>query len=209
MKTPLDKDYKESSCFGHFYRAEVVSDDDPLKSGRVKVKVYPMMENVADDCLPWAPVEPFPFGGLSGYGSVFIPKKDTRVWVIFEAGDILAPIVVAGSRAKGELPDEALDGYPDTHVLKTDHISIVMKETSIDIEVLGDAKVDFNIKPGSSIVKIGENPTQRVVRGDELLKEINDLFDTSTGHKHLGGTQPPQPGYSVPDSVLVDNVLVD
>jgi hypothetical protein len=73
-----------------FYRAKVVSNDDPLQLGRVKVKVYPWFEEVRDEDCPWA--EPAWQGGI-----LYIPPKNAWVWVFFEGGDVEKPVWFAWS----------------------------------------------------------------------------------------------------------------
>jgi len=73
-----------------FYRAKVVSNDDPLQLGRVKVKVYPWFEDVKDEDCPWA--EPAWQGGV-----LYVPPKNAWVWVFFEGGDVEKPVWFAWS----------------------------------------------------------------------------------------------------------------
>jgi len=73
-----------------FYRAKVVSNDDPFQLGRVKVKVYPWFEDVKDEDCPWA--EPAWQGGV-----LYIPPRNAWVWVFFEGGDVEKPVWFAWS----------------------------------------------------------------------------------------------------------------
>jgi len=73
-----------------FYRGKVVDNRDPLRLGRVKVKVYPWFEEVKDGDCPWA--EPAWQGGI-----LYIPPRNAWVWVFFEGGDIEKPVWFAWS----------------------------------------------------------------------------------------------------------------
>jgi hypothetical protein len=73
-----------------FYRGRVVSNDDPLQLGRVKVKVYPWFEEVKDEDCPWA--EPAWQGGI-----LYVPPRNAWVWVFFEGGDVEKPVWFAWS----------------------------------------------------------------------------------------------------------------
>lgn len=74
------------------HRALVVEDNDPRKLGRVKVycpSVY------GEDPSPWAWPN-FPFGGSFEYGLVFVPPKESFVWLEFEEGLPEHPIYTGG-----------------------------------------------------------------------------------------------------------------
>jgi hypothetical protein len=73
-----------------FYRGRVVDNRDPLRLGRVKVKVYPWFEDVKDEDCPWA--EPAWQGGI-----LYVPPFNAWVWVFFEGGDVEKPVWFAWS----------------------------------------------------------------------------------------------------------------
>jgi hypothetical protein len=112
--------------FGN-YRAIVVDnielDDDgnPVKSGRVKVRVPSIHgDNVPDEALPWAIYsDPF-MGGLEDVGGFLVPNKDAKVWVFFEEGDHEQPVYFAGAPSKPHMPAEKdVEDYPNNKVFKT------------------------------------------------------------------------------------------
>ncbi|MBU0959520.1 MAG: hypothetical protein KKB31_06245 [Nanoarchaeota archaeon] len=95
---------KEHGYFG-IYRGEVVDNKDPSRSGRCKIKVYGIYDGVAKQDLPWA--DPcFPIGGSKGYGSVYIPVIGSKVFVVFEAGEIFSPVYLGASPLEGDIPAE-------------------------------------------------------------------------------------------------------
>lgn len=76
----------------HFYgkyRGIVVSNEDPEKLGRLKVKVPSVLgkEIVTGWAMPCVP-----YGGAENQGMLFIPQKDDGVWIEFEEGDLEFPI---------------------------------------------------------------------------------------------------------------------
>lgn len=109
-----DKTY----TFPGFYRAIVTDNDDPLKSGRVKVRVLPMFYGASDDSLPWAIMADTSMGGFSNVGGSNIPVVNSHVWVFFEAGDHRYPVVFAGAPA-------IENGVPDLPVLSRESDEIV------------------------------------------------------------------------------------
>lgn len=104
MSSAIVKD--KNDRFHGFYRAIVVDNDDPTKSGRVKVRVLPMFYGATDDALPWAILADTSMGGYANVGGSNIPLVGAHVWVFFEAGDHRYPVVFAGAPA-------IEDGIPD------------------------------------------------------------------------------------------------
>jgi len=108
-----------------FYRGRVEYNRDPLKLGRVKVRV-PQLHGFPDDegaiptsALPWA--SPGIFIG-AGYdmGQFIVPHVGTFVWVSWEEGDPDKPIYFGGIPSTGGQPkvmnhigDIPKDNHPD------------------------------------------------------------------------------------------------
>lgn len=139
---------KASERFDGHYRGVVVNREDPLKAGRVQVRVFPMFEGVADDDLPWAiPADPF-MGGFSNVGGSIIPEVDAHVFVFFENGDFRYPVYFAGAPAitggTPDIPEEAVDGYPNKKVYRTKEGVVI----EID-DTPGDVKVKFSHPSGT------------------------------------------------------------
>lgn len=131
---------KSLKYFGN-YIGKVISNDDPLKLGRIQVEIYPMYVMDAPKSkklLPWAvPAMPLSVGAglISGdpdvsYGSFFVPDVDSHVWCFFKAGDPYYPVYFAeatdGKRglpsARVTNPDESEEGheqYPWVRVVRT------------------------------------------------------------------------------------------
>jgi len=83
---------------GAIYRAKVVSDRDPERSGRLRVQVPDVLgEGVTDWCDPCVPFNWFKImRGHSlepqDYVEKAVPKPGDVVWVTFEAGDVDRPV---------------------------------------------------------------------------------------------------------------------
>jgi len=78
----------------HYYgiaEAVVVDNEDPLGEGRVRV-TYPWLN--ASMQTEWCRVCQLYAG--NGFGSFFVPEKDTEVLVAFVHGDMYEPIVLGG-----------------------------------------------------------------------------------------------------------------
>ncbi|MEM1674931.1 MAG: phage baseplate assembly protein V [Candidatus Bathyarchaeia archaeon] len=80
--------------FDDLFRGKVVDVNDPLRLGRVRVRVYPVMDEIKDEDLPWA--EPcFP-------GFLVIPQVGNWVWVMFREGNVFKPVWLGWSIPFGE-----------------------------------------------------------------------------------------------------------
>ena len=117
------------------HRGEVIDDRDPLKLGRVKVKVPAILA----DLNPWA-LPCVPYAG-KGVGWFVIPPVGAKVWVEFEGGDPDFPIWT------GCFWDVAADlpggGDPDCQVLCMPGVDVKFQNGSITLTD-GTAKVDLS-----------------------------------------------------------------
>src|SRR3972149_5375146 len=116
-----------SDKFPGIYRATVMDNNDPLKYGRIKAKIYPMLSEVSTENLPWCvPMYPIFEGAGNGIGYFAIPDVGTNVFIMFEQGDINQPVYMgeAPDGVKG-LPSERNTNYPNRKVLKTSGSIIV------------------------------------------------------------------------------------
>ena len=141
-----------------FYRGKVVDNKDPLRLGRVKVKVMPFMEEVRDEDCPWA--EPCWQAGI-----LYIPPRNAWVWVFFEEGDPEKPVwfgwslpfnekkFVSGSvweefglgaMEAGGMYDEQKAGYPGSVVWRLPMGSVLV--------FYDDGTIRLKNKSGSEIV---------------------------------------------------------
>ena len=87
------------------FRCVVEDNKDPLKAGRVRVRIYGLhtsktikteTEGIPVDELPWAePAMPSFYGSLSGFGEWGVPLQGSHVFVFFENENISRPIYFA------------------------------------------------------------------------------------------------------------------
>lgn len=89
-----------SPLVGKYFVATVVQNKDPLNLYRLQVRVPELHADVEDEHLPWASiVRPILRGAEANLSFYSIPVKNSRVLVVFDAGDPMSPLVV------GELVD--------------------------------------------------------------------------------------------------------
>lgn len=115
-----------SNKFYGNYRAVVVDnepvdkDGNPVYTGKVKVRVFGIHDDVDEAALPWAEYsDPF-MGGFEDLGGFIVPNKDSKVWVFFDGGDHDSPVYFAGAPAKPHMPvEKEVEDYPQNKVFKT------------------------------------------------------------------------------------------
>ena len=92
MNVPKRYNERNNNNLCGIYRGIVVDNEDPMKIGRVKVRVYSIhgINDIADNDLPWA-TYCSPFGSANS-GSFIIPEVNNTVYVAFEGGDQQYPL---------------------------------------------------------------------------------------------------------------------
>lgn len=99
------------------YIGKVIYNKDPDYSGRCKVRVYGLMDDLDDACIPWfTPINSCIFSG-NGNGFLSVPKVGTYVRVRFANGDIYSGEYTAIQNIDPSLINEIKDNYDNTHVL--------------------------------------------------------------------------------------------
>lgn len=111
----------EEKLLENNYIGVVVYNKDPLFSGRCKIKVYGIMDEISNvDLLPWFyPINGCIFSG-GGNGTLSIPKIGTYVRVRFANGDIYSGEYYAIQNIDSKLIKEIQDNYENTHVFGFD-----------------------------------------------------------------------------------------
>lgn len=100
----------------------VVNNTDSTYSGRAKVRVFGVYDNLPDEHLPWAtPVSNTVFGA-TGSGQISVPVLGTFVRVKFNNGDIYAPEMLSMQNVDTDLIEEIKEDYEGTQVLVYDPI---------------------------------------------------------------------------------------
>ena len=126
------------------YVGKVEDNMDPLKLGRLKVRVpsiYGEKSEIPTSKIPWADPN-FPYGGSDDVGFFFVPEKDATVNVLFIGGDSNKPVWIGCNYSQFETkgtpmpPKEIINKYPKRKVIKTKagYICFDDEEKSITIK---------------------------------------------------------------------------
>lgn len=123
------------------YIGIVLDNNDPLKIGRVKARVFGIHDDLLVDDLPWAMVE-FPMA-FSVKGSFMVPEVNTLVYCEFDDQDLYEPHVISKVLDRNNLNFEAdhTEDYPDSVILYECQDGSYQK--------INRAKGEFTLKSGS------------------------------------------------------------
>lgn len=174
MFNPLLDREKTTDRFDGFYRGVVVDVDDLTKSGRVRIKVYPMFESVDDDVLPWAIPADQTFGGSANIGSSAVPIVDSHVFCFFENGDHRFPVYFASAPAiQNDVPDIPILSDKDDGT-----VAAIDAASSISVSTAFGGSWD---EPTSAYAAV--YPKNKVFRSETgIIIEIDDTPDNVRFH---------------------------
>jgi hypothetical protein len=183
----------ERRFFGK-YRGFVVDDDDPEKLGRLKLTVPSVLgeEVVTGWAMPC-----LPYGGAANRGMLFVPEKESGVWVEFEEGDLEFPIWVGTFWSKpggdSELPlpngadgaeEDEVQGPPTRKVIKTakGH-TLQFEDGDGEVRVLiGDGQAENHIVLGSAGITItNKDNVVTMSDGGVVIEDVNGNSVTQDG----------------------------
>ena len=113
------------------YRGRVVDNVDPLKKGRLRVRVPQVLDATevwAEPCVPYA-------GRNVGFYA--IPENDTGVWIEFEAGDVSYPIWTGCFWNENDVAQA--DADPNIKFLKTNKFTLRIDDSNGEILLENDS----------------------------------------------------------------------
>jgi len=177
-----------------FHRAKVVDNVDEQKMGRVLVWIPDVMSFIPDTNGIWARPANNPIGGRNSedgnnyIGTSYIPRKNSWVWIFFEAGNPNRPYYFAAcdlENAKA-LPETQLGGeYYHTYVIfkSKDGRAVVVSDDPDDarVEITGKKRTLQSPPAGNigSVYQIDNN--QSTILFDERDGKEKILIRTHKG----------------------------
>jgi hypothetical protein len=199
---------------GTTWLGEVVDIADPLKIGRIKVKVFGKFDQIPTEDIPWAyPGNNSTGSSATGGGFFSVPKLKSMVSVKFDNGNLYHPEYFFTQKISDEVKAEIENSYDNAHIIIYDTVTegklkiffteekglmIDYKETQINIKP--DKTVNItttdavNVKckdliiEHSNTIELGKGAKEKVVLGDTFMKLFNQ-------HQHIGNlgapTSPP------------------
>lgn len=205
-----DREKRPMQFFGN-YRGVVVDDQDPLKNGRVRIRVFSVYDDIPDLHIPWAEyVDP-----MMG-SSINVPVIGTIVWVFFDNGDHRKPVYFGAApsmKNNGEehgTPDESREessDYPKNRVYKSESgITIEIDDTEgntrykvshpsgSSFELTDDGRFETTIPDGYSLNVEGDGEINAGgsltinVGGDAAIDAGGNVTISSGGNVEISGS---------------------
>jgi len=136
--------------YSGIYRALVEDNNDPLKKGRVRLRVMPMMEGAAKEHLPWATMaSPIVSVAGEGHGWFAIPCVNSWVFCFFEGCDIYQPVFFAEASSGVHGQVAQINDYPGgKRIVTKSGCSVQLSDSKPVIELA---------HPSGSVVRIDED----------------------------------------------------
>lgn len=205
--SPYEHDFYGDDNKNNTWLGEVIDIEDPLKSGRIKIKVFGKFDLLSKEDTPWAyPANISNAGSASGGSSFSVPKLGSIVSVKFDNGNIYHPEYYYHQKLSDEALAEIENSYPNAHIIIYDTVtegSLKIFFTEEKGLMLDYKENQINIKPDNNIVittkesviidhaktiELGKGATEKVVLGDAFMA----LFNQHTHVGNLGApTSPP------------------
>lgn len=178
---------------GTTWLGEVVDITDPLKIGRVKVKVYGKFDQIPTADIPWAyPGNNFTGGSATGGGFFSVPKLNSIVSVKFDQGNLYHPEYFFTQKISDEVKAEIENSYENAHIIIYDTITdgklkifftqekglmLDYKETQINIK--NDKSILIKTASGDSKVEILDDGKMNITQKSDITikTDTNVIID--------------------------------
>lgn len=181
---------KETDMGGN-WRAVVVNNNDPLRKGRIKARVFGLYDDLSENDIPWAEyADPFMGGGRESGGTI-IPDEGDKVWVFFEANDPAQPVYFAGAPSMLDMASEISDGYPKNRVYKTKSGNMVRISDADGEEVIGvyhKSGTFTEYKPDGSVTEVVTGNYNQTVMGNSSKLVMGNDTTSVKGNSGLSVT---------------------
>jgi len=127
------------------YRGQVTDNADPLRKGRLKVRVPQVLGTVevwASPCVPYA-------GPQLGWYTM--PEINTGAWIEFEAGDPSYPIWSGFFWNDGDI--DSADADPNIKFFKTNKASVRIDDSSGEVIIKNDSDSTITFTSQEIVIK--------------------------------------------------------
>lgn len=154
------------------YRGQVISNEDPLKKGRLQITVPQVLSATpawAEPCVPYA-------GANLGFFAM--PEVGGGVWIEFEAGDPSYPIWTGCFWADGDIPSE--DAGPDIKFFRTNKATIRIDDATGEILIENDS--GHSITMTTSEITIKASTINQKVSGGKIAVLSSASFKVNNGN---------------------------
>jgi hypothetical protein len=142
------------------FKGVVEDNNDTLKKGRCKIRIFGKFDELAIDEIPWAvPVMSSTiYGSDGGSGALSVPKNGSIVECEFDNGNLYSPKYYAGSEVSTDVLEIINNSYLDSHVLLADKTQ--------DVKVFYTKNIGFQIYLKGSFMTIANDGTVNIEHKD-------------------------------------------
>jgi hypothetical protein len=176
---------------------EVVDIEDPLKIGRVKIKVYGKFDTIPTEDMPWAyPGNNNSGGSPSGGGFFSVPKLGSVVSVKFDNGNIYHPEYFFNQKISDEVKSEIEGSYPNAHVIVFDTVTegslkiffteqkglmLDYKETQINVKP--DKSIDIHTASGKSKIELLDDGKLNITNATDITVKCDTKISITSANE--------------------------
>jgi hypothetical protein len=156
---------------GTTWLGEVVDITDPLKIGRVKVKVYGKFDQIPTADIPWAyPGNNFTGGSATGGGFFSVPKLNSIVSVKFDQGNLYHPEYFFTQKISDEVKAEIENSYENAHIIIYDTVT----DGKLKIFFTQEKGLMFDYKETQINIKNDKSILIKTASGDSKVEILDD-----------------------------------
>lgn len=170
----------------------VIYNEDPTFSGRCKVRVFGLFDDIDDIHIPWfTPQNSTVFSSEHGAGSLSVPKVGSIVRVKFAANNLYSGEYTNLQNIDPALIDEIKNDYQNTHVILYDSekelIVIYQPMTGYKMYLAGsmikidsDGSIQMKHRNNSNVIEINDN-TINITSTAGNSDNVNGIVNISSG----------------------------
>ena len=171
--------------------------DDPLKEGRVKVRIPYLHKEIPVEHLPWAKPKNTTYFGKDGLGAnISIPRKNALVEVHFNDGDRYAPEYTVIQELSDDLKDFLKnDGYENSQIFLYDgqenlklyyipKIGYVINLKDSTFTIYNDHRIEIKHYDDDSIIELDGSVIRKVAKssinstaGSRIQNNAPEIWD--------------------------------
>ena len=176
------KNYWKDDLDSTAWLGEVVDIEDPLKNGRVKVKVYGKFDTIPTEDIPWAyPGNNLTAGSATGGGMFSVPKLGSIVSIRFDNGNIYHPEYFFQQKLSDEAKAEIENSYENAHIIVYDTVTagslkiffteekgLMLDYQQTQINIKNDKSVLIQTASGDSKVEILDDGKMNITQKSDI-----------------------------------------
>ena len=210
------KNYWKDDLDSTSWIGEVVDITDPLKSGRVKVKVYGKFDQIPTEHIPWAyPANSMTAGSATGGGFFSVPKMGSLVAIRFDNGNIYHPEYTFMQKISAEVKAEIENSYENAHIIIYDTVTEGALKVFFTEEkgfMLDYKKTQINIKPDNSVLiqtASGDSKVEILDDGKMNITQKGDITVKSDGKVVIDHSSSIELGVDAKEKVVLGDTFME